>query len=547
MNPAIAHRLLLLLTASLPLVGPASAFPRLDDPVAADACDGRLESYLRGVLSEVSDDSDGINQTARHWRPADLAASARLGIRYRGLPLKVDGDSPLWPYREAIRAGTIECRRERPAPVTSGALAGVMSQVVTLAAGGDTTRFAYYFADEGDRWWLASPVALLATPDSGRASRYLTVHDRRSAARPGVGGLAPAQLAQLDSCVAGMTADLGFTEPSAARLSRGKLGYLLLDPADVERLAGAPTVGVANLQQDVVVTSHPCHAHELAHLVVNAWLQDLPPYMLPLLQEGAAVHLGGRWGRHPRILERLGRTTLTDGLVTLDALLTRDAFGRQSADLTYAPAGVFAGFLLRNHGPNGLRAACLAVSGEAATVSSWSADQVKAKLATALDTTWKELAGAFARWLAEPASSGIRPGNVSAAAPGIGSLTGERLRLGFVDEEAAGEVGVAIDAVAGAPEGAILFGGNGDESVMPANPLFAEHFPGLAYTGQSHALIFTRDEVKLYDYRLQMLVALHAEGFWPSTTYVVEGGRGLRFAVARDLWPTASRRLIELQ
>jgi hypothetical protein len=32
-----------------------------------------------------------------------------------------------------------------------------------------------------------------------------------------------------------------------------------------------------------------------------------------------------------------------------------------------------------------------------------------------------------------------------------------------------------------------------------------------------------------------MLVALHAEGFWTSTSYAAEGGRGLRFAVARDL------------
>jgi hypothetical protein len=346
-----------------------------------------------------------------------------------------------------------------------------------------------------------------------------------------------------------MIAALGFTEPAEARLARGKLGYLLLDPADVERLAGAPTVGVANLQQDVVVTSHPCHAHELAHLVVNAWLQDLPLYMLPLLQEGTAAHLGGRWGRHPRILDRVGRTTLTGGLVTLDDLLTRDAFLRQPADLTYAPAGVFAGFLLRNHGPTGLRAACLAVSGEAATVSSWSADQIRTKLATALGTTWDELAGAFARWLAAPASAGIRPGTVSATVPVVGTLAGEHLRIEIADDASAGEVGVAIDASEDAPAGAILFGGNADaradESAMPANPLFAEHFPGLAYTGQSHALIFTRDEAKLYDYRLQMLVALHAEGFWPSTTYAAAGGGGLRFAVARDLWPTGPRRLVE--
>jgi hypothetical protein len=538
MHPAIKRRSRLFRLVWLVLACFGCTGPALADPGAGDACDRQLASYLRAVLA------DDVDQAVRHWRPADLVSAGRLEIRYTGLPLKVDGDSPLWAYREAIRSGRVSCRRERPTPVTSGALAGVMCQVIVLAAGPDTTRFPYYFAEQDGDWLLASPAMLLATPDRDHSSLYVAVHDRRSTAPPGGHELAPAQL---DSCVGRMIVALGFTESAEARLARGKLGYLLLDPADVERLAGAPTVGVANLQQDVVVTSHPCHAHELAHLVVNAWLQDLPLVMLPLLQEGTAVHLGGRWGRHPRILERLGRTTLTEGLLTLDDLLTRDDFLRQPADLTYAPAGVFAGFLLSTYGTAGLRDACLAVSGEAAALSSWSADQIKTRLATTLDTSWDDLAAAFATWLATPAASGIRPGAVSATATATDTLSAAGLRLSFVDDATASEIGVTIEAVDGPPAGAILFGGDSDSDggAMPIPSLFAEHFPGRDYTGQSHALIFTPDEAKLYDYRLQMLVALHAEGFWPSTTYVTAGGRGLRFAVARDLWPAGPRRLVE--
>lgn len=537
MDSAIRRRLCLFRLIWLVVSCLGGAGPALADPAAADACDRRLASYLRAVLA------DDIDQAAQHWRPADLVSAGRLEIHYTGLPLKIDGDSPLWAHREAIRSGRISCRLEHPSPVASGALAGVMCQVVVLAAGPDTTRFPYYFADQDGDGLLTSPAMLLAAPDRDPTSLYVAVHDRRSTTPTGGDEFAPAQL---DSCVGRMLLALGFAESAETRLIRGKLGYLLLDPADVERLAGAPTVGVANLQQDMVVTSHPCHAHELAHLVVNAWLQDLPLYMLPLMQEGTAVHLGGRWGRHPRILARLGRTTLNEGLLTLDDLLARDDFLRQPADLTYAPAGVFAGFLLDSYGAAGLRDACLAVSGEATTISSWSADQVKMRLATALGTNWDDLAAAFAAWLAAPTASGIRPGIVSATVTATDTLSAGRLRLCVVDDAAASEISVAIDATDGPPAGAILFGGGGggDGGSLPAPPLFAEHFPGRRYTGQSHALIFTPDEAKLYDYRLQMLVALHAEGFWPSTDYVAAGGRGLRFAVARDLWPAGPRCLV---
>jgi hypothetical protein len=48
-------------------------------------------------------------------------------------------------------------------------------------------------------------------------------------------------------------------------------------------------------------------------------------------------------------------------------------------------------------------------------------------------------------------------------------------------------------------------------------------------------VLFTPDEVKVYDYRHQMLVGLHAEGFRPSATYATADGRTLTFMVDYEL------------
>jgi hypothetical protein len=68
----------------------------------------------------------------------------------------------------------------------------------------------------------------------------------------------------------------------------------------------------------------------------------------------------------------------------LPLLLTRDDFHAQSADVTYAAAAVFVGFLRKRFGAEGLRAVYMACSGTAAEVASWSRDDVQRRLAGAL-------------------------------------------------------------------------------------------------------------------------------------------------------------------
>ena len=533
----LSRRLVLLLGSALASVGPILAGPILAGPRSPELLNSsnHLRQYLEAV--EVGE----LEEASRHWRPVDRATAARLGIRYPDQPLKVDGDSPLWRFTGVLASGGATYRTTPPIRLAEGRLAGYIQQFLLVQCGPESVEFPYYFAPVDGAWLLASPVRLVAAQVPAAPGRFVEVYD----CRPGMPRDTPAfQLALLDSCVSTMAGRLDVEPGLMARLEGEKLGYLLASPPDVEQLAGAPTVGVANLQQDVVVTSHPCHAHELAHLLVNFWLEELPLFTLPLLQEGAATSLGGRWGRHPRVLDHVGRSMLTDGFMSLSDLLTRDGFQAHAADLTYAPAGVFFSFLQERYGSDGVRRVYLAGSGTAAEVSAWDAERVTERLAGALETSWQELAAGFAAYVAEPTPLAIEPGGLPGPGP-IEALHGRggQIELRRVDDADRTSIVVSVSADAGVAAGAVLFGG-GIDGDQP-NDLFADHFPDREYRGESHGLLFTPQEARLYDYRRQMLIGLHSQGFWPSGDFADEAGHWLRFRVRKDLLPEGAWTLVE--
>jgi hypothetical protein len=536
------HRVLLAaIAAGTLLAGEAGSSPavragRAASPAPATAGNGPasclgscticLDRYLRAVI-------DGDEVTAlQSWRPRDVALAGRLDVSYTDQPLKIDGDSPIWRCLPALRDSAASYAIEPARRVVEGPLAGTIAGTLAIQQAGHQVRFTYTFLEDRGRWLLASPVRFVADRRTAAKGRYVTVYGQQSGLPAGVASFV---IAQLDSCIEAVAVVLDLPADRRELLEREKLGYLFVGPREVELLAGAPTVGVANLQQDLVVTSHPCHAHEMTHLLVNFWLSELPLFTLPLLQEGTAVHLGGRWGRHPRVLAAVGRTSLSTGLVTIDELLTYESFHARSADLTYAPAGVFVGFLLHGHGSPGLRAAYRAVSGTAAEVTGWNEQEVKERLAQAMGTTWQELAAEFQEYLARSALEPlIKPGSSPCPFSAMNGLNGKRLTVLVSPCDA-----WRVVASEGPPLGAILCGAG---PAQPPNALFAEHFPGRVYHGERFGLLFSPEEVKLYDYRRQMLIALHAEGFWPSSDrpererFQDEDGCSIRFIMPVNLF-----------
>lgn len=451
-------------------------------------------------------------RAASFWRPPDVAAASRLNITREGGVLKLDDDSPLWRLAPDFQDGTATYKFGPVETLSVGPYAGQRTLLFRGYVGAERLVDQYLFLRGGAHGWsLASGERWLAEQGPRAVGRYVTVFERR----PGHPWTLPPHLvANLDAAVVQMADRLGIGSDLLDLLAREKLHYLLVAPDVVTYLARAATVGYASRQVDMVVTSHPHHAHELAHLLVDVWLGSTAAATLPLLQEGLATHLGGRSGRAWQVLDRVGRTCLADGTVTLADLLAARGFRRHSADLAYPCAGVFAGFLRDAFGPDGVRGAYRAVSGSPAEVAGWSAEEVGRRLGDAVGVSWSDLAARFADHV----------GAVRAAAPLVPAERGA-IRDGAAREFVAGDqrvtlapatgVGGDLLRAAGAPVNcALLFGGGEADATFCA--LFAEHFPGRLYRGETHALILTPDDARLYDYRRQELVALHSEGFWPA-------------------------------
>ncbi|MEZ4387860.1 MAG: hypothetical protein R3D98_09835 [Candidatus Krumholzibacteriia bacterium] len=519
------RRLLLAIVLCLGLLQAAAA--RAQSTPEAIAAFDRFFGYVKAAVA------GDLPRAEACWSAADLAAAGRLAIRYPGGAPKVDNDSPLWTYIDAIRDSTVTYRFGPATRLANGPFRDQLSIVLKVEGPGVQARKQYLFESDGrGGWLLARPERLLADLGPRTSGRYVTVYERR----PGASWtLPPFLLANLDSAVTAMATSLAMSDAARSGLASGKLGYLLAAPEVVEQLAGGATAGVAILQSDLVATHHPFHTHELAHLVANAWLGEPPLYTLPLLQEGLAVHLGGRWGRDRRVMERIGRTTLESGFLSVDELLTRAGFQQQSADLTYAPAGVFVGFLLRDLGPDALRRAYLAGSGTLAEVDGWDEAEVRARLSAALEVSWPDLMARFAQDLRAPLTGGIEPAGELAFAVPPRELTdgGTIARRELLDD---GRVLLTLTAPEAPVRAVILIGGDGTERA--ADPLLAEYLPGRTYCGESHLLVISADEAKLYDLRRQLLVALHSEGFWPSTApraYVRDGGRTVAMVLSGQL------------
>ncbi len=368
--------------------------------------------------------------------------------------------------------------------------------------------------------------ACAARPGAVAEGRYV-----RTVTAPGMEGRAPA-LAALDSFTAVILERLGVPDERCRLLEREKIDYLFAPPDLVTELAGAPTVGVANLQVDAVVTSQSCHLHELVHELVNFRLQDLPLYTLPVLQEGLAVDLGGRWGRAPASLAPVGRMFLTEGFVDAADLLTWDGFRSMGADMSYPAAGVVAGWLLDTRGPDALLTAYRTLSGPPDSLAALTADQVAAALGAGDAAAFRDTLAAY---LADAPPNPLRAaaaGDMPAPAPdrvvtGDG-LTMELWRRGDL-------VYAAVTAAdGGEPRGALLVPG---DAATPSSALYAEQFPEAEGPTPRGALRFNAEEAGWYDYGRDLLLAKHVTSFWPEPpTYDAATGV-LRLVWAADAVP----------
>ena len=489
------------------LRGPAAA----GDPATPAAL---AESYLRAVME------NDWRAARAAWSAAELAASERLGIVYADLPFKLDSSSLLVLEKDLCQSGDIDVSVDGITGDTSSARLRYR-----LRAGDESATITYHATATADGWRFVSPVAALSAGWPRKQTEYLDLRIQPSST------ISDAALRRLDRFVAETCARLAVAPTRMDLLRHEKLGYYICDDATVEEIVGAPTRGVALLQTDAVVTSEPCHLHELAHLLVNFALQDLPLYTLPFVQEGTAVALGGRWGRAPEVMGSLGRFTLQEGFLAVEDLFTWHGFHENSPDLTYAPSGVLIDFLLDRLGGERFLALYRRLSGALDDLRLLERRVVRERILTAAGCDWRQLQSDFERFMEDQTCGGIRT-DVASEGKVLANTHGDGLTVTVSIQGPWLEWVVESDEppVTGA---LLIFGSQG----AATSRLFAEQFPGRIHAGEQMAIVFSSAEVGLYDFRTDLLLAKYVSGFCPTHTIVADHGRRLAFDIRRDLFP----------
>jgi hypothetical protein len=123
-------------------------------------------------------------------------------------------------------------------------------------------------------------------------------------------------------------------------LSKRKIDYFLCrDNSQIQQISGYSTRGMAHLGLDYVISTFKVHKHEVAHLLINYILGEVPLYCHPFLQEGFAVAIGGRGGQSPRVINDVGVYLLKTGYISVREVTNRQKFYQQHTSMTYPLSG----------------------------------------------------------------------------------------------------------------------------------------------------------------------------------------------------------------
>lgn len=458
-------------------------------------------TVLRAYIDAIA--KDDVSAATALWDAVYLAEAGRLPIRYQQVLYPYDLASPVILEQAALRNGSAKLTMD-PAMI-----AGQQATLkVSISGGGESRSFTYGAVKNNNTWALVDALWLQGGHWPVHETRYVRLHVQHDQLYCQDAGR------QLDDFIQQTGTLLGLTDAQFRSLSENRITYYLCDDATVAQLTGYPTKGMAHLATSSVISCHFPHFHELAHVLVNLALGDVPLYTLPLLQEGLACRLGGRWGRSPAVLLYTGWVNQTFQMVDLLDILTWDGFFTHpgGADVTYPAAALFCDLIAERSGWPRLLNLYRDLSGDWATVSTMSKPQVQAVVKTACgwprNSSAKTLANAFHRWWPRYKRCGIDP-DVGAMPIRAADMSESGFQLWKQDDQ------WIVNYTPDQAVSYVTFYVPGHEAPLGrcSSSLFSDHFPDAPYDGARFGLRCSVDNISLYDYVDNILLATWVAGF----------------------------------
>jgi hypothetical protein len=445
------------------------------------------------------------------WTPETIERSGRFGIKFSDIALKVDCNSPVIRNLDELSSQMISPIRNYE---TLQENAWYKLEYADIH-GNALLRHHYYMQRRGDWFWFSYPQDFYSEGWSITESRYLRVRVHPDVEKY----LNPVVLAEADLFVEEMAARLEISAPLLEQIARSKIEYFYCaSDSVVELLSGFLAKGTVDLASNDVISADFPHFHELTHLLINIRLQEMPLYTLPLAREGLAVNLAGRWGKHPAALMDLAVFLYREELLTFDSILTMSGFMSESgADIVYPVAGVFCGYLIERLGMERVLELYVRLSGKFDYVNGLTTQDIQNIIVEAVDADdWSGLINGFNAYITRYVDRQM------VALPGSGRKGSTVVKEDHFTVREAGDwiafefTGEPSDSVC---EGNLVFAPVEELAGHVSTMFESQYGASQPFEGYRFGVRYDRNEIGLYDYAANLLVAKYIWGITPSDDY----------------------------
>ncbi len=474
-----------------------------------------VENYIDAVVA------GDWKRAENYWSPHEIKKSNRLGIKYSYLNIKYDTDSPLLIYLDFIRAGKMSITIKKTKEFTEYSVV-----TIQLTTANESIDFNYYLISANNKWLISSPIYLFTKNWKSIQTDYTNVLFSDSTLTNTYA------LNDVDQYIEKIGDLLKIPLDKMKKLESNKIDYFLCNKEEMILLTGYDVNGVSNLQFDAIISRHLPHPHELVHLLINYSLEELPLYTLPVLQEGLAVALGGRWGKSPEVVMQLSPIIISEKICKLDDLLTLAGFNKIIPDISYPVSGVLSKMLIANYGMDCYKKIYMLLSGSTDKIAGLTNIEIVNIIEQTCETNWLTINSDFLNYLKQFEFNDLKPGT-SGGGEFISMLIGENTSITVYETDDTYEFIVQSDIVV--PAGLILINFQRHPvSATYRSNLFSEQFPNHEYSGYEYGIKFDVNEVGLYNYLTNSLEAKYVAAFSPEKYYRDEKSSTIRFNLKKS-------------
>ena len=375
----------------------APSFGAINDKQATDLINYYLDLVKSGNYESALD----------MWEQSCLGRATRLGIEYDDIPMKPDCNSFVIYDFSRIKQFIPEGLHSK-AELDGNVLRWKFDAML------DSQQIShfYYTALSGNYYWLIFPQDYYCKDWSNRESKYFRFHINPTL-NEYVNNIA---VAALDEAVEKIAGRIGISAERTDILTLAKIDYYLCgSDLEVEKLSGVRDRGIYEPASDAIITTFIPDYHKVALLLVNFKLQKLPLFTLPFIQQGIGTLLGGRWQRSPEVILDFADYILKYNIVAVDSILNYSDFHNITfGDVTQPVGACLTDYIYTILGNDRFFDFYRSLSGNYESISTLTADSIKARITVYLGRGWDDLMTGFNAFMdsLRPQHGLIYPGDI---------------------------------------------------------------------------------------------------------------------------------------